>query len=372
MSLRILHLVGSATSDFYCDLSVLYARECIDAIADSSQYQFLIAHVSPDKLWRFPVSLKPEDIAIAQPMPLSAAIQYLTKQNANQTIDLAIPQMFCLAGMTDYRTLLTLLNIPYIGNLPAQMAIAANKAQAKAIVAAAGVNVPYGEVLRANESPTLSPPAIVKPNSADNSLGVTLVHDLKQYKTALKTAQAESSEIIVEQYIPLGREVRCGILEQGGKLHCLPIQEYAFEDKDKPIRTFDNKLVKDKNHQLDFKAKQVKNHAWIVEKDDPITPRVWAAAKRCHVALGCRHYSLFDFRVDPQGQPWFLEAGLYCSFAPKSVVVMMVEAAGTSLKDFFRQTIDDLPLQKNTDPSSDISRQNFEPFDRQIKPQKTF
>ena len=33
--------------------------------------------------------------------------------------------------------------------------------------------------------------------------------------------------------------------------------------------------------------------------------------------------TLFDFRVDPGGTPYFLEASLYCSYAPSSVLVVM-------------------------------------------------
>ena len=61
--------------------------------------------------------------------------------------------------------------------------------------------------------------------------------------------------------------------------------------------------------------------------------------RSCHVALGCRHYSLFDFRIDPAGRPWFLEAGLYCSFARQSVIPMMAAAAGISLPDLFQTAL---------------------------------
>jgi D-alanine-D-alanine ligase len=55
--------------------------------------------------------------------------------------------------------------------------------------------------------------------------------------------------------------------------------------------------------------------------------------------LGCRDYSLFDFRIDPDGQPWFLEAGLYCSFAQKSVLSTMAKASGISLDTFFESML---------------------------------
>jgi D-alanine-D-alanine ligase len=55
--------------------------------------------------------------------------------------------------------------------------------------------------------------------------------------------------------------------------------------------------------------------------------------------LGCRHYSLFDFRIDPDGQPWFLEAGLFCSFAEISVLSAMAKASGISLDTFFESML---------------------------------
>ena len=50
-------------------------------------------------------------------------------------------------------------------------------------------------------------------------------------------------------------------------------------------------------------------------------------------------YSLFDFRIDRDGQPWFLEAGLYCSFAEQSVISVMAKAAGTPLDELFASAI---------------------------------
>ena len=99
---HILHLVGSAENEFYCDLSRLYGKECVEATANPSHYRFSIAYVTPDRLWRFPTSLSREDINAATPLSLSQAIQWITEQN----IDLVLPQMFCLPGMTQYLSLI--------------------------------------------------------------------------------------------------------------------------------------------------------------------------------------------------------------------------------------------------------------------------
>lgn len=325
-SLRILHLVGSAYNDFYCDLSRLYAQDCL--IAMGEQYNSQIAYITPDSQWRFPCSLTPEDIANSPPMSLVSAIKFICEQN----IDLVIPQMFCIPGMTYYRSLFNILKIPYIGNPPDVMAIAAHKAKAKAIVAAAGVPVPAGQLLRPEDVPNITHPVVIKPVSSDNSLGVTLVKERSDYDRALQTAFSYADEVIVEKYIELGREVRCGILVKNGELMGLPLEEYSVNPKTKPIRDYADKLARSDDGNLHFTAKD-HTKAWIVDPKDPITETVQQVAKKCHQALGCRHYSLFDFRIDPQGRPWFLEAGLYCSFAPKSVIPTMAKVMGISLDE---------------------------------------
>ncbi|MDJ0843682.1 MAG: D-alanine--D-alanine ligase [Crocosphaera sp.] len=332
--LHILHLVGSAENEFYGDLSCLYGKDCIEATANPSHYRFSIAYVTPDRLWRFPASLRKEDINTATPLSLSQAIQWITEQN----IDLVLPQMFCVAGMTHYRALFDLLNIPYLGNTAELMGLTANKAQAKAIVCSMGVKVPYGELLRQGETPNLRPPIVIKPANSDNSLGVTLVKTMEEYDAGLEKAFQYADQVLVEEYIELGREVRCGTIVKDGELISLPLEEYAVNKENNPIRNYEDKLKKDDAGELTYAAKD-KKKAWIVDSNDPVTRWVQEIAKQCHQALGCRHYSLFDFRIDPQGQPWFLEAGLYCSFSPKSVIPMMAEAKGISLDELLEIVI---------------------------------
>ncbi len=334
--LRVLHLVGSAVSEFYCDLSRLYAEDCLENTANPSRYEFHIAYITPDGKWRFPTSLSLESIAAAKPLSISEAIQALLDLH----IDVMVPQMFCVPGMTQYRALFELLKIPYIGNTSDLMALVADKAKTKAVVAAAGVIVPQGEVLRAGDRPSIDFPLVIKPMNGDNSIGVTLVTDPKDYPAALQTALTHGDEVLVETFIPLGREVRCGVIVRDGQLICLPLEEYALDPDTRPIRSYADKLKQNAEGDLDFAAKDA-TKSWVIDTTDPITPQVWEMAKKCHVALGCRHYSLFDFRIDPQGNPFFLEAGLYCSFATSSVLSAMTEASGISLETFFQSMVTD-------------------------------
>ena len=333
MKLRVLHLVGSAVSEFYCSLSRLYAQDCLESTV-SAAYEFHIAYITPDRQWRFPTDLNQESIAAAKPLSAAEAVQALSTLQ----IDVMVPQMFCVPGMTSYRALFDLLHISYIGNTPDVMALTANKAKAKAVVAAAGVSIPSGELLRPGSQPSIEPPAVIKPINTDNSLGVAFVRNRADYNPALKTAFNYADEVLVETFIELGREVRCGIVVRDGEMVCLPLEEYGMDKEHRPIRSYSDKIAQNPDGDLNLVAKDGAK-AWIVDPDDPITAKVWDAAKKCHIALGCRDYSLFDFRIDPSGQPWFLEAGLYCSFAQQSVISMMAKAAGIPLEELFQAAL---------------------------------
>ncbi len=326
--LRLLHLIGSAVDDFHADLSRLYAGACLDALGGSTTHVAVIAYVSPDGSWRFPTAVSTLAIERTPALTLAEAVSHIQAVG----VDAMIPQMFCPPGMTTYRALFDELGIPYLGNRADVMAVGLDKVKARSVVAAAGVAVPAAEVLGPGERPSLPFPVVVKPVDADNSVAVSLARDPGEFDAAAALALAHSSAVLVEAYVELGREVRCGIIVRDGELVCLPLEEYAMDPHRRPIRTAEDKLARSDGGDLYLVAKD-RAKAWLVADDDVLTHRVWAAARRCHLALGCRHYSLFDFRIDQDGRPWFLEAGLYCSYAPGSVIAVMASAIGVTVPE---------------------------------------
>jgi D-alanine-D-alanine ligase len=347
---RILHLVGSPTSPFHRELSHLYAADCLTATADATRYEFHVADVAPDGHWRFPSDLTDDALNAAEPIALSAAIERIELLG----IDVVVPQMFCIPGMTTYRALFEMLGIPYIGNTAQLMATTADKALARSVIAQTDVSVPEGQVLHRNDMVVgdtvaggvvkINPPVVVKPVDADNSLGVTLVTNASELPKALEIAWLHSERAIIERFVELGREVRCATVMLHGELVCLPLEEYSVDAVTRPIRDHADKLARDSDGDLRLVAKE-STRAWIVDTDDPITARVWEAALRCHAALGCRHYGLVDFRVDSNGEPWFLEASLYNSFARTSVIAVMAAAAGITLPELFASAISEAVAQ---------------------------
>ena len=345
--LRVLHLVGSAVSDDLADLSRLYARDALATLsagAAGEAYEHLVAHVTPTASgvrWSFPADLGPASLAEARSMDVAEALAHLAALH----VDVALPQMFCVPGMTTYRSLLELLGIPFVGNTATVMAIGAHKQRARAVVAAAGVRVPRGELLRPGDAVSLSGDVVVKPASADNSAGVALVREGAERGALLESSLAAAfdldDEVLVEQFVPLGREVRVGVLERDGELVSLPLEEYAVDPASKPVRDAADKLRRgdggsDAGGELQLVAKD-ETYAWIVDAgpEDPVVAAVHDLARAAYRALGCRHYGLFDVRIDPAGRPFFLEASLYCSYAEQSVLVAMGRAAGLDAAAMF-------------------------------------
>ena len=321
----IVQLVGSPVDEFHAELSRLYARASAEALAARHHVRF--AYVAPGGTWQFPEGLDAGSLAAAEPLSATAGIARLAQMRP----DVVLPQMFCLPGMTSYRALLDLLGLPFLGNPAEVMANTADKAVARALVAARGVTVPAGRLVTHADEVDLPLPLVVKPARSDNSVGVSLVTERGEVAAAVALAAAHSTDVLVENFIPLGREVRCGVLDVGGQLVCLPLEEYAL---DAPIRLPADKLGRSGGGELRLTAGDG-GRAWIVAPGDPVEAAVFDAARTCFTALGCRHYGLFDFRIDPEGTPWFLEAGPYCSFAPSSVIAKMAAAQGYSVLDLF-------------------------------------
>ncbi|MBF4160266.1 D-alanine--D-alanine ligase family protein [Nocardioides acrostichi] len=337
----VLHIAGSPTSHAFADLSRLYARAALATLRERTPHRHEVIWVDPDGSWRPVADLEPGTLAVAPQLSLLEGLAHV----ADLAPDAALPQLFCRAGMTTVRAVLEAIGVPIVGNDAVTMSLGADKDRARALVAAEGVAVPEATLLRPGDEAvpgTAMSPVVVKPADADNSDGVTLVRSGGDLAGAVARARRHATghagaRVLVERYVPLGREVRCGVLEIDGELVTLPLEEYAVDETSKPVRDRADKL-RGSGADLALVAKDAE-HAWVVDPADPVTAPVHAAALACYRALGCRHYGLFDFRVDPEGRPWFLEAGLYCSFSPSSVLVVMAAAAGIGLATQFEAAL---------------------------------
>merc|ERR1712217_196261 len=107
-------------------------------------------------------------------MPLASALAHLAEMKPV----VMVPHMFCVEGMTRFRSLFDLLEIPFLGNHEYTVWPATDKATTKQVLGANNIAVPKGELCEkgVNDRPTtVKVPLVVKPCNEDNSRGITLV-----------------------------------------------------------------------------------------------------------------------------------------------------------------------------------------------------
>ena len=114
-----------------------------------SEFDFSYAVVHPPQegqtqpTWSFPVELSEADMLDCKRYSHVAGIQRLGKMAP----EIVQPHMFCLAGLTQYRTLCDMLGFQHLGPNAAAQAMAENKGRSRLIMKAAGVPVADGEIL---------------------------------------------------------------------------------------------------------------------------------------------------------------------------------------------------------------------------------
>merc|ERR1712048_246970 len=134
---------------------------------------------------------------------------------------------------------------------------------------------------------------------------------------ALTNAFEHDDTILVEQYIA-GRECRVGVLEvedSEGNIHLKVLPKLEYDSSGKLLTSDENPGA------AIAKAKEEGERICPAQFDDATHARLDDLALRAHKALNCKYYSLYDARIDKDGFPYMLEAALFCSFSPLSVIV---------------------------------------------------
>merc|ERR1719201_1498128 len=298
-------------------ISVHYARQMLEGASDDATknaFEFQFAVILPGGAWCIVPDLDQQTIDAAPKLSHGEALTAL----AASDFDACVPHMFCWPGYTSYRALMDLLGVPLVGCSPECMALITDKAQAKAVAAAAGVPVPEGELLRSpDQVPTVPFPFVLKPCCEDNSMGISKVENAEELPAALAEAFKFDSAVVCERFIPLGREIRTAVVEDanGEPSIMLPTVEYSLT-AEHPMRTSTDKITVDDKGLPDAEkffatnreeAPEYRRSICPAPLDEALSAKLADASKLAHKALRCRDFSIFDFRVDPDGEVFMLE-----------------------------------------------------------------
>ncbi|MGV3709040.1 MAG: D-alanine--D-alanine ligase family protein [Gemmatimonas sp.] len=216
------------------------------------------------------------------------------------------------------QAILDMTGVPYTGSGHLASALAMDKHLSKVVMRAAGVSTadwlmaPHpstGRELLAEDVGTfLGWPVIVKPSKQGSTVGLSIVRNPSELAHAIREAFRFDDEVMVERFVA-GRELTVAVL--GGKtlpaIEIEPVKElYDYECKYTPgmAREYVAELT-------------TETHALLAEQ-----------ALKAFDALKLRGYARLDFRLDPNGQSWCLEANTLPGMTPTSLIPQAAAASG--------------------------------------------
>jgi D-alanine-D-alanine ligase len=215
------------------------------------------------------------------------------------------------------QAMLDLAGLAYTGSNHIASAAAMDKDMSKRLFRSVGVPTANWMMApaKADEvSKQLHWPVIVKPNKQGSTVGLSVVREPAQLASAIEKARAFDNEVMIEQFIP-GREFTVGVLE--GK--ALPVGEII-----PPGEVFDYQSKYQAGGAREvFPADLPASEAQVLQK----------YAVLAHNVLKLGVYGRIDFRRDPGGNVWCLEANSLPGMTATSLLPQAAKAAGISFPD---------------------------------------
>ncbi|HEX8749720.1 MAG TPA: D-alanine--D-alanine ligase [Nitrospira sp.] len=227
------------------------------------------------------------------------------------------------------------LGIPYTGSGIQASAVGMHKETTKTMLAAHGIPVPAGIVVKRGEKVSsaqalrkgkLRWPVVVKPASEGSTIGVTIVKKPAQWNEALTLAHKYDRDAMVETYIP-GHEVTVSLLgRQGQAPLVLPAVEIVAP-----------------GGFYDFSAKYEKGRTQYLcpaPLSATITKQIEAMALRTYEVLGCAGAARVDFRITPRGSPYVLEINTVPGMTETSLLPMAAAQAGIGYEELTERILE--------------------------------
>ena len=231
------------------------------------------------------------------------------------------------------------LGIPFTGNLPSTLALALDKAKAKAILESDGLRTPRYQSL----NPTnlnlfhLKFPCIVKPLGEDASHGLTeesVVNNVNQLeKEVINVSSVYGGNSLVEEFLE-GREFNVTLLGNKEPM-ILPVAEmvYYLPPELPRLLTFAAKWVEESVY---YKGTRATCPAEVGEEE---RQRISQTALTAFKLLDCCGYARVDMRMDTEEVPNVLEVNPNPDISPGYGAARQAAAAGLSYNQFIEKIL---------------------------------
>ena len=239
---------------------------------------------------------------------------------------------------------LELLGIPYTGCNPRGLLFARDKAVAKKILAHESILAPGFAVFRRGERVSLNGshgdltyPLIVKSLIFDGSVGISqasvVASEDKLWERVHFVHNDIGTDAIAEEFID-GRELYVGVVGND-RLETLPVWELKFKNRPPSTRLIATERVKWSGKY----QKKVGVKSGLARLSNDKKREVQTLARRVYRVLELSGYARIDFRMDGDGNVYFLEANPNPQLAYGEDFAESAEKGGISYEDLISRIL---------------------------------
>jgi D-alanine-D-alanine ligase len=249
-------------------------------------------------------------------------------------------------GLGSYRgreaqvpSVLEMLDIPYSGADPQCLTVCLDKHLTKKLVSWEGVPTPKWSVIsRENFQSTdwaaLPAPAFIKPVWEGSSKGIrlnSLVRDPEQVQPIVtRVLKQYCQPVLVEEFIS-GEEITVGMVGND------PVKVIGI------MRVVPRQKTTDFVYSLEVKRDYLKlvDYECPARLNKTILKDIEKYALKIFQVLECRDFSRIDFRISPDGTPYFLEINPLAGLNPRSSdLIIMAKLMGLAYNDLIASILE--------------------------------
>lgn len=231
-------------------------------------------------------------------------------------------------------TQLEIMGLPYTGAPPRGMLYCYDKQLVRLLAEAMGVDVPaerFVPAAQVRDASVPAFPALIKPNTADGSVGITqdaVVHDAAEARAYLAWIADElpGRDVLIQEYLP-GAEYGLGLVgNPASGFRQLPMLEVDFSglpDGCAPILSFESKTDPASPYWSDIALRAA---SLPESRQQELGARCQALFQR----LSLRDYGRFDFRTAADGRIKLMEVNPNPAWGYDAKLAVMAGFAGWS------------------------------------------
>jgi D-alanine-D-alanine ligase len=243
----------------------------------------------------------------------------------NNVLGQRVDLVFNIAeGLGNYRgreaqvpSVLEMLGVPYSGSDPLCLAVSLEKPLAKRLVSFSGVATPRWQVvgdtrqLKEVEWGQFPLPAFAKPAHEGSSKGIRITSRLENSQQIVEAVtgllEYYQQPVMVEEFIS-GEEVTVGVIGNSppkvvGIMRVVPRKKTDYF-------VYSLEVKRDWESLLTYECPALLGKGVLQDIAD--------SSLKAYEALGCRDFARMDFRISPDGTPYFLEINPLPGLNPKS------------------------------------------------------